>query len=172
MPSQSVTKHYNDHWSGNNHTSPIMVWSVWSVWQIKQLTTIPILKMKAEYCCRCCWSDDFGDHRNIFSLDIVATNHTSHQRPMCRPRHCHSASWYQRNLRCWSPSLYTFVKVTSDYKGLPICHRRYYLITFPASGNRTNLPSTVNSTLLTSVWGRKEERESIFFIFVSVFETS
>ena len=37
MPSQSVTKHHNDHWSGNNHTSPIMVWSVWSVWQIKQL---------------------------------------------------------------------------------------------------------------------------------------
>ena len=43
------------------------------------------------------------------------------------------------------------------------------LKTFPASGNRTNLPSTVNSTLLTSVWGRKEERESIFFHFCECF---
>ena len=95
---------------------------------------------------------------SIFSLEMVATNHTSHQRPMCRPRHCRSTSWYQRNLRYWSPSLNTLLKVNIDYEGLPICHRRNYLITFPASGNRTNLPSTVNSTLLTSVWGRKEER--------------
>ena len=39
MPSQSVTKHHNDHWSGNNHTSPIMVWSVWK-WKLNIVVVV------------------------------------------------------------------------------------------------------------------------------------